>query len=245
MQKTIVVWFSCGAASAIAAKLTVDQYGKTHNVLIVNNPVDEEDDDNKRFKDDVSKWLSYPILEAKNTKIGTTSAMVVWDRSKYMSGVKGAPCTKKLKKEVRYEFELTHDIDFHVLGFTVNEKGRHDRFVKIERANLLPVLIDAGITKNDCFTILTNAGIKLPDAYLFGFPNANCKGCVKSTSPTYWNHVRKIYTDVFKQRAEQSRRLKCKLVRYKGKRIYLDELPEDAKGNKMKGVECGIFCDTK
>jgi hypothetical protein len=245
MQKTIVVWFSCGAASAIAAKLTVDQYGKTHNVLIVNNPVDEEDDDNKRFKDDVSKWLNYPILEAKNTKIGTTSAMVIWDRSKYMSGVKGAPCTKKLKKEARYEFELTHDIDFHVLGFTVNEKGRHDRFVKIERANLLPVLIDAGITKNDCFTILTNAGIKLPDAYLFNFPNANCKGCVKSTSPTYWNHVRKIYPDVFKQRAEQSRRLKCKLVRYKGKRIYLDELPEDAKGNKMKGVECGIFCDTK
>ena len=38
-NKTIVVWFSCGAASAVAAKLTVEKYGKHNNILIVNNPI--------------------------------------------------------------------------------------------------------------------------------------------------------------------------------------------------------------
>ena len=46
MKKTIAVWFSCGAASAVASKRTIEKYGDTHNILIVNNPVDEEDDDN-------------------------------------------------------------------------------------------------------------------------------------------------------------------------------------------------------
>jgi hypothetical protein len=54
-----------------------------------------------------------------------------------------------------------------------------------------------------------------------------------------------MHPEVVQERAIQSRRLGVRLVRYKGKRIYLDELPEDAKGQKMKSYECGIFCDTK
>ena len=244
-KKTIAVWFSCGAASAVAAKLTVEKYGLTHNILIVNNPVDEEDEDNKRFLYDIEKWLGVPVLFAKNTKIGTTSAVNVWEKRKYMSGIKGAPCTLVLKKEARYEFERNNIIDFHVLGFTVDEKNRHDIFTKFERENVLPVLIEAGLTKNDCFNRLVEDGIELPLPYKLGMPNANCYGCVKSQSPTYWNLIRRIKPDVFKSRAEQSRRLGVRLVKYKGKRIFLDELPIDAKGGKLKGYECGIFCDTK
>jgi hypothetical protein len=96
-----------------------------------------------------------------------------------------------------------------------------------------------------CFDIITSAGITLPRVYSMGYPNANCIGCVKATSPTYWNHVRRMHPDQFIERAEQSRRLGVKLVRYKGKRIFLDELPDNAKGRGMKSYECGIFCDTK
>lgn len=245
MKKTIAVWFSCGAASAVASKRTIEKYGETHNILIVNNPVDEEDDDNRRFMDDVSKWLGQPIIQAVNSKANTTSAVDIWDKRKYMSGINGAPCTLVLKKEARYEFEKSNKIDYHVLGFTADEVGRHERFVKYERENVLPVLIEDGITKQMCFDIITSAGIKLPRVYSMGYPNANCIGCVKATSPTYWNHVRRMHPDQFKERAEQSRSLGVKLVRYKGKRIFLDELPEDAKGRGMRSYECGIFCDTK
>jgi hypothetical protein len=245
MKKTIAVWFSCGAASAVASKRTIEKYGDTHNILIVNNPVDEEDDDNRRFMNDVSKWLGQPIIQAVNSKANTTSAVDIWDKRKYMSGINGAPCTLVLKKEARYEFEKSNKIDYHVLGFTADEVGRHERFVKYERDNVLPVLIEDGITKQMCFDIITSAGIALPRVYSMGYPNANCIGCVKATSPTYWNHVRRMHPDQFRERAEQSRSLGVKLVRYKGKRIFLDELPENAKGRGMKSYECGIFCDTK
>lgn len=47
----IAVWFSCGAASAAALKLTVEKYGKV-DVRAVNNPVAEEDPDK-------THWRSY------------------------------------------------------------------------------------------------------------------------------------------------------------------------------------------
>jgi hypothetical protein len=243
-MSTIAVWFSCGAASAVAAKKTVEQYG-LHDICIVNNPVNEEDIDNRRFLNDVSEWIGLPITEAKNTKLNTTSAVDVWEKRKYMSGVRGAPCTMLLKKAARYEFELNNKIDYHVLGFTFEERKRHDRFINTERENVLPVLIDLKIRKYDCFEILRKAKIEIPNIYKLGFPNANCIGCVKSSSPEYWNLVRKTYPDIFEQRAEQSRRLKCKLVKVKSKRIYLDELKITDRGGKIKSWDCGIFCDTE
>lgn len=245
-METIAVWFSCGAASAVAAMLTKIQYGDACSVRILNNPVIEEDADNVRFLRDVEQWLELPIETVKNHKYPNCSAVEVWDKRGYMSGNTGAPCTLELKKMARQQFEMDNDIDWHVLGFTAEEEKRFCNFQERERRNTLPVLIEAGLTKADCYRYLQYAGIKPPIAYERGYPNANCKGCVKATSPTYWNHVRKVDPDVFEARSEQSRRIGAKLVRYKGERIYLDELPVNAKGRPMKNLdfECGIFCHT-
>lgn len=241
----IAVWFSCGAASAVAAKMTKDKYGDQHVVRVVNNPVAEEDDDNKRFLKDVGEWIGLPIETAINPKYPSCSAEDVWERRKFMSGTLGAPCTTELKKAARQHWEANNKVDWHVLGFTADEKQRHDRFTLTERPNVIPVLIDYGITKTDCFAILREAGIELPRIYSMGYPNANCIGCVKATSPTYWNHVRQQHPDVFDRRVEQSRRIGARLVRHKGKRIFLDELPSDAQGRAMKNMnfECGTFCE--
>jgi hypothetical protein len=242
---TIVVWFSCGAASAVAAKKTIEKYGSRCEVKIVNSGIKEEDEDNRRFLKDVEIWLGQEVEIAINPKFPLCSAVEVWTKRKYMSGTKGAPCTGELKKEARYIYESKHRIDWHVLGFTANEQSRHDLFTKYERSNVIPVLIDEGVTKADCFSILLEAGLDLPIMYKLGYPNANCIGCVKATSPTYWNHVRKVHPEVFESRAKQSREIGCRLVRLKGKRIFLDELSPDAKGRPMKNMntECGIFCE--
>jgi hypothetical protein len=164
-----------------------------------------------------------------------------------MSGVAGAPCTGELKKKARQEWEKRNKFDHVVLGFTVDEKTRHERFIQTER-EILPVLIDLGITKDMCFSIIRKAGIDLPEIYKLGFPNANCIGCVKAGSPTYWNLVREKFPDVFQQRAEQSRAIGAKLTIVKGKRLFLDELSPDTKGRSLKtmpSIECGIFCEEK
>ena len=48
----VVVWFSCGAASAVAAKKSVERWGGYADVRVVNNPVAEEHPDNRRFLED-------------------------------------------------------------------------------------------------------------------------------------------------------------------------------------------------
>ena len=244
---TIAVWFSCGAASAVAAMLTVKKYGNICDVKILNNPIAEEDFDNFRFLNDIEKWIGKPIEFVRSKRYPTSSARDVWKHRKFMSGVAGAPCTLELKKYARQEWEKSNHVDWHVLGFTFDEKKRHDRFVLTERSNLIPVLIDAKFTKQDCYDYLKKAKIDPPQIYSLGYPNANCIGCVKATSATYWNHVRKHHPLVFNDRAAQSRELGAKLCRHNGKRIFLDELPETAKGRSMKGMnfECGIFCEEK
>jgi hypothetical protein len=244
-KETIAIWFSCGAASAVAAKLTVDKYKDTHNILIVNNPIKEEHEDNRRFLKDVEKWIEHPILEAKCKEYPSASIVDVFEKRKYMSGIQGAPCTMLLKKQARYEFELEHDIDWHVLGFTIDEWKRQKNFNERERGNTIPILVTNLITKEDCFKIFRKAGIKLPVVYDMGLPNANCIGCVKSQSPTYWNLIRGLFPEQYKNREEQSRRIGVKLVKLHGKRIFLDELKPTDKGGKIKNWECGIFCDTE
>ena len=240
----IAVWFSCGAASAVAAKLTLAKYPAA-DVRVLNSPVVEEDPDNLRFLADVREWLGVEIESVVNPKFPACSAVEVWAQRNYMSNANGeAVCTYELKKEARRVWQAEHKPDWHVLGFTADEQHRHDRFVRSEASNLMPVLIAAGLTKADCFRVLDDAGIKMTRIYSLGFPNANCIGCVKATSPSYWNLVRKHYPEVFDARAKQSREIGCKLTRIRDERMYLDDLPATASTGPVKGGwACGVFCD--
>lgn len=240
----IVVWFSCGVASAVAAKMTLSRYD---NVRVVNTPVLEEDADNRRFLKDVEKWLHVPIETAIHSNHPNSSAEQIWKDGRFMSNRFGAECTRTLKKGARYQWEREHKPDWHVLGFTADEKHRFERFKAGERENAINVLGDAGITKEKCFEIIRDAGIKRPRLYDLGYPNANCIGCVKATSPTYWNHVRQVHPDIFKCRSDLSREIGCKLVRIKGVMRFLDELKVTDTGRPMKdmNIDCGVFCEEK
>lgn len=45
----VVVWFSCGVASATVAKLAVEKYGKSNLHVVYCNLFQDEHPDNKRF----------------------------------------------------------------------------------------------------------------------------------------------------------------------------------------------------
>lgn len=245
--KLIAVWFSCGAASAVAAKLSIEKYTPSNTVRILNNPIAQEHEDNQRFLRDVQEWLHYDIAHVSSLKFPAQDCEEVWDERKFMSTFQSAPCTYELKAGARADWENVHHPDYTVLGFTAEEQKRADRFRKTERNTLLTPLVDAGFTKIDCFKVLKDAGITLPKIYSHGFPNANCIGCVKSMSPTYWNLVRREFPEVFAKRAEQSRRLGTKLVEVHRQFIFLDELDPNQKGGKLKDytTECGIFCEER
>lgn len=245
MKKIITCWFSCGVASAIAAKKTIDIYGKNHKIYVVNNPVIEEHSDNLRFLRDVEDWLGQKIHTATNKRYPKASAVEVWDSKKFMGNSFLAPCTYELKKLARYQWEANHPSDYIVLGFTIDELERANRFKESERGDAIFPLIDLGLSKQDCFSELSKAKIKPPAIYEMGFLNANCIGCIKLSSPTYWNHVRKHFPKIFQRRAIQSRKLGAKLVTVRGKRIFLDELSPETQGRQLKSWDCSSFCDSK
>lgn len=237
------MWFSCGAASACAAKFAIEKYGKDGIFFVYCNTFKEEHEDNPRFMKDVEKWLGISMKIIGSVKYsGPTD---VFERTRYMSGPLGARCTVELKKIPRFEFQRADDVN--VFGFTVDKKELK-RIKNFEannpELNLSWVLRDSGISKAMCYKILMDAGIKLPKMYLLGYKNNNCKGCVKASSPGYWNKVSIDFPDIFSSRAEQSRRLGCRLVILKGKRIFLDELPVGVGMYKFKNenISCGPEC---
>jgi hypothetical protein len=241
----VVVWFSCGAASAVTARLAVDKYSVTREVVVAYCDTSEsEHPDNLRFLADVERWIGQPILKLRSEKYATVDE--VFEQTRYMSGPYGARCTVELKKVPRFEFQQPDDL--HLFGLTVDEG---DRIARLENNNpelaLEWILRDQGVTKEQCYLRLMDAGIVLPAMYRLGYANNNCPGCVKSESPGYWSKIREDFPDVFALRASQSRELGVRLVELRGKRIYLDELPPGrfpyARENMSCGPDCSIQLD--
>lgn len=243
----IAVWVSCGAASAAAAILTCRQYGNLCDIRLLNNPIKEEHEDNQRFVRDLSEYLGRDIEIVINPDWPECSIFDVFENRRFMSSPYGAPCTGELKKKARQFWESNNHADWHVMGFTYDEKERHENFTLTERENVLPILIDRMMTKDDCGKMMNAIGLKMSAAYDLGMPNANCIGCVKATSATYWNLIRRISPERFNHLCEVSRDIGAKLVRWNGERMFLDELPEHAKGQDLKSMDldCGFFCEEK
>jgi 3'-phosphoadenosine 5'-phosphosulfate sulfotransferase (PAPS reductase)/FAD synthetase len=233
-----IVWFSCGAASAVAAKLTSEKYNGAVEIIYCDTSKNEHPS-NARFRTAVEHWIGLPVQIVANPLYATVEE--VFDARNYMSGPAGAPCTVELKKKPRFAYQ--HPEDTHVFGLTVDEGHRIARFERDNHELFLEwPLRDAGITKPDTLRMIEDVGIELPLMYQLGYANNNCIGCVKAQSPHYWNKIRSDFPDVFARRAEQSRRIGARLVRLRGERIFLDELPANAAEVVTEDLSCGPQC---
>ncbi len=243
MNTRMIVWFSCGAPSAIAAKEAIKHYSHCYEVLIVNcDTRPSEHSDNYRFSAECEQWFGQPIIYIRNEDYETVDD--VFEKTKYMAGIAGARCTTELKKLPRLKFAGPDDI--HVFGYTLEEIKRCRSFaMRNPELKLKWILIERCWTKQGCITELRNEGILEPMMYRLGFDNNNCPGCVKASSPWYWSMIRKHFPDVFQRRCEQSRKLGVRLVEIKHHdRIFLDELPdrEFPKRKKKEMLSCGPEC---
>lgn len=231
-----VVWFSCGIASACAAKLATE--ARACEVVYCDTSQDEHPD-NRRFLADVENWIGQPIIVIQSEKYSSVDE--VFADTGYMAGIAGARCTTELKKIPRQQYEQSDDV--HVFGFTAEEAGRIADFERNnpELKTWWP-LRDAWMNKTACLWMVKNAGIEIPAMYRLGFKNNNCLGCVKATSPKYWNMIRENFPAAFEERATRSRQLGARLVRYQGERIFLDELPAGVNDDYQEDLSCGPQC---
>lgn len=235
MRERMLVWFSCGAASAVAAKVAVEAYSSKYDVVVKHIAMADEHPDNERFFIDVQKWIGQEIEQVKSDKY--TCIDDVFIKVKYIRGVQGASCTKRLKRDVQAKYVNPNDII--VLGMTADEKKRiNDLVSRRPDERFAWILADCGITKTDCYRILSQAGIELPMMYKLGYDHNNCIGCVKG-GMGYWNKIRRDFPEVFKRRAEVERMVGSPILRT----VFLDELdPEAGRDVKEPNIECGVFC---
>ena len=243
-----LVWFSCGAASAVAAKLAVEKYGDDCEVLYCDTFAYEHPD-NPRFLADVERWIDKPIKILKSPDY--TDIYDVFRRTGWLIGPKGARCTTELKINVRKAYQRVGDI--HILGFTADEADRITDFMhNFPDLIVDSILLDAGIMKKDCYDRLRFANIGLPLMYELGYGHNNCIGCVKG-SMGYWNKIRKDFPEIFDKMAKMEREIGHSICKKeKGKRktpshqqipVYLDELnPKAGNFKKEPDISCGVLC---
>lgn len=243
MSNRIICWFSCGAASAVATKLAIEENNKRDNLplVVARCRIDEEHPDNDRFAAQCSEWFGAPIIELQSEKFGS-SIYRVFEKERYIAGIAGAPWTRALKKRVRESFQKPNDL--HVFGYTVDEIHRVDRFIDANNdVNLWSVLVDRNLSHADCLAIVDRSGIKLPAMYSLGYRNNNCIGCVKGGAG-YWNKIRVDFPEAFNRMAALERKIGASIVRQGGKRVYLDELsPSAGRYEAEAEISCGIFCE--
>ena len=235
----IVCWFSCGATSAVAAYLTIKQYG-ADSVTVAYIDTGSEHSDNVRFRQDVERWLGVPVLVLKSDKYSDVDDVIA--RTRYIRGQHGARCSGELKRAVRLAFQQPDDIQ--VFGYHAKERKRADKFTEANIGlNLHYPLIEAELTHDDCLALIHEVGIELPEMYKLGYNNNNCLGCVKAEGPGYWNRIRRDFPDVFAKRSAQERAYGYAMVRINRVPVYLDELDPTLGDMSIEPVvQCGLLC---
>lgn len=239
MSRTLI-WWSTGAASAVMAQLML---WRKPDAIIVRCETSNEDPDNYRFEADIMRLLNRTMTLLKSDEY--ENVWDVWQKKRYMSGIKGAPCTAAMKIAPRLAFQRPDDT--HVFGYTADADDV-DRFERL-KANYPELkvrvpLIDQGVTKAGSMALVERWGVALPRSYAMGFPNANCleTGCVKATSPDYWSRYRFHFPEKFARTAAYAREIGCRLTRINDVRIFIDEIPSDWPMTNPIVPACDFLC---
>lgn len=233
MRRT-VIWFSCGAASSVAAYLSLKE---TPEADLVYCDTGSEHKDNVRFLRDVEKWLKKDILILRSQEYKDHFDVI--RKTRYVNGPSGSRCTVELKKRLRFAFQRADDIQ--IFGYTCEEKSRADRFRRSfpEVQSEFP-LIDKNFTKERCLGFIKEIGIEIPKMYRLGFNNNNCIGCVKGGAG-YWNRIRKSFPEKFNEMAKIERSIGRSCI--KGK--FLDELDPNSGRHKEPLISCDFVCQSE
>jgi len=234
-----VSWFSAGVSSAVATKMAIGNMGLDKVIYI---HVDDQHPDSMRFVKDCEEWFGQEVEIMQSPFKNVRDACMMHGKG-YINGPHGANCTRHLKKMVRikWEYELPIDTNLiYVWGMDSGEASRAERLTKsmTDQQHIFP-LVELGISKAHAHRILKASGIPRPEMYNLGYPNNNCKGCVKG-GMGYWNHIRVDFPDVFADRAKMEREVGHTCI----KGVFLDELdPDRGRFAPIIIDDCGIFCE--
>lgn len=239
----VVCQFSCGAASAVATKLALAQYGETHDVQILNAFIKEEHPDNRRFLADCETWFGRPVTVLRNENFNA-SIIEIFRRKQFMASRRGAPCSAVLKRTLMDDWKRPGDV--MVLGFTSEEKERYEDF-KDRFPTALAPLIEHNLGKEDCKAMVERAGIELPMMYRLGYNNANCIGCVKG-GEGYFRAIKEDFPAEFELLCQTQEAIGPGAFLHRNRktqvRYSLRDIPHGPTRRNEALPSCSFFCET-
>ncbi len=237
-----VVQFSGGAASAVVAKMVVDQFGKDHTVLL-HHDTKSEDPDTYRFIDDVSNYLDVPITDRSDGR----------DLWQLINDNKCLPshfipfCTRILKTEQGAKYFKGLDAD--AIDYVQYNGFGPDEWRRIQRATLrcesLGRKVESPLYKSNITDpksiICDQWGIKLPNAYKH-LKHNNCIPCFKAGKKSTWYKYWRHYPEQFWRAVAAEEKIEKFVYQDKSLRelagIWAKGTPEDLFGEYEPSCEC-------
>lgn len=236
-----VTLFSGGHASALTAVEAVRKFG-SENVILLNHNISPkvEDQDIKRFKEEVAQVLGVPLVYANMKDWETTTPLDVCVKHRAFTGNGNRGntiCTYHLKTAPFYhwlkEFYpvrkgcMRKDVCF-LYGFQ-DEPKRLSR--RIDKMSSMGYLTDYPLTwKERTCNEIEEIGIKRPRTY-GTFRHANCCGCLKAGASHFYA-VYCLRPDLFYEAVKAERIIGHSII--KGR--YLSELEYEFRRMKSNGV---------
>ena len=176
----VIVGFSGGAGSYIAAKRAVERFGKDSVTLLFYDTM-TEDEDLYRFIDDAERVLGARLVRLCDGR----NIWQLFRDERFLGNNRVPVCSRKLKGEVadRYWKEHGTPDTFSVLGIDWTEKHRAKRMERLitDRKFWFPLCEPPYLTKKQMFAKIESDGISVPRLYSVGAPHNNCGGgCVRA-----------------------------------------------------------------
>jgi Phosphoadenosine phosphosulfate reductase family len=184
MRYKITVQLSGGAASYIAAKLAIEEFGHK-NLSLVFADTKIEDEDLYRFLDDIERKLKHPIIRIAEGR----DPWQVFNDERFLGNSRIDPCSKILKRKLLecWRIENCTTDCILIIGYDANEDHRLQRLIpRMAPARVRAPLIEHNIWKEQVLELVTADGLELPRLYRWGFPHNNCGGfCIKAGQASF------------------------------------------------------------
>lgn len=188
-MSAVLVSYSGGAASFLAAYRAIQKYGPAR-VTLAFCDTHAEDDDLYRFNRDVQDFLGKDIVLLQRDERTTP-----WDivfKKKMLSGAK-MDCSRQLKGQLLDDYAVEIGARTRVVGLDWTEGHR---LQKLRARNPqfeweAPLMEQPILTKHGILTEVERFGLRLPRMYTEGYPHNNCGGsCLKAGIGHWVHHLR-------------------------------------------------------
>jgi hypothetical protein len=192
-----VIKFSGGAASAVVAKMVIDEQGH-EDVILLYSDTKSEHPDADRFRAQVCEYLQHEMTVVADGR----DLWELIDHFKLLPSVHTPYCTMYLKQRPSERFLKNMGDYVQYLGFSVSEIRRAQRaMARIENSggNVRFPLIEQGVSSDECKKIIRDEWkICLPQPYQY-LEHNNCIPCFKAGSRRYWKAIARHYPEQFER----------------------------------------------